>query len=144
MYADENREERARQWRNEKARRNTDANNGRIEEVRGVMHSEDLIDFDDGEASECPTCQGEGWTETFGCALCGNDANASTNGSAEESSGSTESKIAETPEKTPAAMAASTLHQPSTPSKNGEYPIVGDTPTYMQERTGFSGQSGSR
>ena len=62
-------------------------------------------------------------------AVCGNDANASTNGSAEESGGSTESEIAETPEKTPAAMAASTLHQPSTPSKNGEHPIVGDTPT---------------
>ena len=128
VYADEDREERARQWRNEKARRSADAGHGRIEEVRSAVHNEDLINFDDEGSSECPTCQGEGWTETFGCALCGN-----ANGSAEDSCGSTESEIAQTPEKTPektpAAMAASTLHQPTTPSKGGEYPIVGDTPT---------------
>ena len=52
-------------------KRSADADNGRIEEVRSAVHNEDLINFDDGESSECPTCQGEGWTETFGCALCG-------------------------------------------------------------------------
>ncbi len=30
VYADEDREERGRQWRNEKARRNADADKGRI------------------------------------------------------------------------------------------------------------------
>ena len=129
VYADESLEERSRQWRNEKARRNADADKGRIEEVREILHDEEVVNFDDDETTQCPTCEGEGWTKTFGCGLCGLTTATPDDGSAEESSGSTESEIPNTPEEKPAAMAASTLHQPDTPRKIGEFPIVGDTPT---------------
>ena len=127
VYADESREERSRQWRNEKARRNADADKGRIEEVREILHDEEVVNFDDDETTQCPTCEGEGWTKTFGCGLCGLTTATPDGDSAEESSGSTESEIPSTPEEKPAAMAASTLHQPDTPRKIGEFPIVGDT-----------------